>query len=126
MPHAPLTRPRPTRPRTAHPAGRSDRAALARLRDAIADAHQLDLAALRDRPEATVRSESLQLLGDRPIRTGADATARLDALAHELLARMRAAGWDEGEAPRAVTSVLAASVPAAEAVLLRAARSRRR
>ena len=43
-----------------------------------------------------------------------DAAARVDALARELVARMRTAGWDEGEAPRAVASVLAASAVAVE------------
>ena len=50
---------------------------------------------------------------------------RVDALVRELVARMRGAGWDEAAAPCAVTSVLAASVPEAETVLLRAARARR-
>jgi hypothetical protein len=67
----------------------------------------------------------LDLLGDGPVRTRAEADERVDALARELVARMRDAGWDEAAAPCAVTSVLAASVPEAEGVLLRAARARR-
>ncbi len=47
--------------------------------------------------------------------------ARVDFLAHELCERMDAEDWRPGAAPLAVTSVLAASVPAAEALLLRAA-----
>ena len=54
-----------------------------------------------------------------------EAAARVDTLARELVARMRDAHWDEGAAPSAVMSVLAASVPEAETVLLRAARARR-
>jgi hypothetical protein len=67
----------------------------------------------------------LDLLGEGPVRDRVEAAARVDALARELVARMRGAGWDEGAAPSAVTSVLAASVPEAETVLLRAARARR-
>ncbi|MDD7934566.1 hypothetical protein [Actinomycetospora straminea] len=67
----------------------------------------------------------LDLLGDGPVRDRVEAAARVDALARELVERMRGAGWDEGAAPSAVTSVLAASVPEAETVLLRAARARR-
>ena len=67
----------------------------------------------------------LDLLGDGPVRDRGEAAARVDALARELVDRMRGAGWDEGAAPSAVTSVLAASVPEAETVLLRAARARR-
>ncbi|WP_018331819.1 hypothetical protein [Actinomycetospora chiangmaiensis] len=61
------------------------------------------------------------LLGSGPVRSRADLTARIDTLTAALLERMDAEGWDPGAAPRAVTSVLAASVPAAEAALLRAA-----
>ena len=67
----------------------------------------------------------LDLLGEGPVRTLAEADERVDALARELVTRMRDAGWDETAAPCAVTSVLAASVPEAEGVLLRAARARR-
>ena len=67
----------------------------------------------------------LDLLGDGPVRDRAEAAARVDAVARELVARKRDAHWDEGAAPSAVTSVLAASVPEAETVLLRAARARR-
>jgi hypothetical protein len=63
----------------------------------------------------------LEHLGSGPVRSRADAAARVDALAHALCDRMDAEGWDPGAAPLAVTSVLAASVPAAEALLLRAA-----
>ena len=63
----------------------------------------------------------LEHLGAGPVRSRDDVAARVDALAHELCERMDAEGWDPGAAPRAVTSVLAASVPAAEALLLRAA-----
>jgi hypothetical protein len=63
----------------------------------------------------------LEHLGMGPVRSPADVVARVDALAHELCDRMDAEGWDPGAAPLAVTSVLAASVPAAEALLLRAA-----
>ena len=62
----------------------------------------------------------LELLGGDP--GPFDARARVDALARELVARMREARWDAGAAPTVITSVLAASVPDAEAVLLRAAR----
>ncbi|MEJ2886545.1 hypothetical protein [Actinomycetospora aeridis] len=68
----------------------------------------------------------LDLLGDGPVRDHDDAARRVDALARELVERMRGAGWDEGAAPSAVTSVLAASVPEAETVLLRAARAHAR
>ncbi|MCD2188377.1 MULTISPECIES: hypothetical protein [Actinomycetospora] len=63
----------------------------------------------------------LDLLGAGPVRSRADLAARIDALTEDLLERMDDEGWDPGAAPRAVTSVLAASVPAAEAALLRAA-----
>jgi hypothetical protein len=63
----------------------------------------------------------LEHLGAGPVRSRDDVAARVDSLAHELCERMDAEGWDPGAAPRAVTSVLAASVPAAEALLLRAA-----
>jgi len=67
----------------------------------------------------------LDLLGDGPVRDRAEAAARVDTLARELVARMRDADWDEGAAPPPVTSVLAGSVPAAETVPLRAPRPRR-
>jgi hypothetical protein len=93
------------------------------LRVVLAAAHHLDPVALRARAAESVDAPvSLELLGDAPLRTGADALARLDALARELVARMEDASWDAGAAPGAVTSVLAASVPAAEAALLRLAR----
>jgi hypothetical protein len=76
----------------------------------------LALACLGD--DATV---PLDLLGAGPVRSRADLAARIDALTADLLERMDGEGWDPGAAPRAVTSVLAASVPAAEAALLRAA-----
>jgi hypothetical protein len=63
----------------------------------------------------------LEHLGAGPVRCRDDVLARIDALARALLARMDDEAWDPGAAPRAVTSVLAASVPAAEALLLRAA-----
>ena len=63
----------------------------------------------------------LEHLGSGPVRSRADAAARVDALARALCDHMDAEGWDPGAAPLAVTSVLAASVPAAEALLLRAA-----
>ncbi|MCD2193399.1 hypothetical protein LQ327_08375 [Actinomycetospora endophytica] len=63
----------------------------------------------------------LEHLGAGPVRSRAEVLARVDSLAHELCERMDAEGWDPGAAPLAVTSVLAASVPAAEALLLRAA-----
>ncbi|NMO92117.1 hypothetical protein [Actinomycetospora sp. TBRC 11914] len=63
----------------------------------------------------------LEHLGAGPVHSRDDVAARLDQLAHELCERMDAEGWDPGAAPLAVTSVLAASVPAAEALLLRAA-----
>ncbi|GLZ52822.1 hypothetical protein [Actinomycetospora sp. NBRC 106378] len=61
------------------------------------------------------------LLGAGPVRSRADLAARVETLTDALLERMDAEGWDPGAAPRAVTSVLAASVPAVEAALLRAA-----
>jgi hypothetical protein len=63
----------------------------------------------------------LEHLGAGPVRSRDDVAARVDSLAHELCERMDAEHWDPCAAPRAVTSVLAASVPAAEALLLRAA-----
>lgn len=111
MTHAPVT----PRPSTHPPVWRRHRhhvregGLVARLRVVLAGAGHLEL----------------DLLGDAPVRTRAEADARVDALAHELVARMRDAGWDETAAPSAVTSVLAASVPEAETVLLRAARARR-
>jgi hypothetical protein len=63
----------------------------------------------------------LEHLGAGPVRSRDDVAARVDSLAHALCERMDAEGWDPGAAPLAVTSVLAASVPAAEALLLRAA-----
>lgn len=63
----------------------------------------------------------LEHLGAGPVRSRAEVAARVDSLARQLCERMDAEGWDPGAAPRAVTSVLAASVPAAEALLLRAA-----
>jgi hypothetical protein len=67
----------------------------------------------------------LDLLGEGPVRDRVEAAARVDTLARELVARMRDEGWAEGAAPRVVTSVLASSVPEAEAVLRRVARGRR-
>ncbi|TDQ60669.1 hypothetical protein EV188_103167 [Actinomycetospora succinea] len=67
----------------------------------------------------------LDLLGEGPVRDVGEAAERVDALARELVERMDGAGWQEGAVPSAVTSVLAASVPEAETVLLRAARTRR-
>ncbi|HEY2193036.1 MAG TPA: hypothetical protein VGH76_12185 [Actinomycetospora sp.] len=89
-------------------------------------------AAARDRLLADLRSAlaaawlgedplPLEHLGAGPVRSRDDVAARVDSLAHELCERMDAEGWDPGAAPLAVTSVLAASVPAAEALLLRAA-----
>jgi hypothetical protein len=63
----------------------------------------------------------LEHLGTGPVRSRADVVARVDSLARELCERMDAESWDPGAAPRAMTSVLAASVPAVEALLLRAA-----
>ncbi len=63
----------------------------------------------------------LEHLGAGPVRSRDDIAARVDSLAHALCDRMDAEHWDPGAAPLAVTSVLAASVPAAEALLLRAA-----
>ncbi|MEJ2869630.1 hypothetical protein WCD74_17790 [Actinomycetospora sp. OC33-EN08] len=83
---------------------------LAELRSALA------LACLDT--DATV---PLDHLGAGPLRCRADVSARIDTLARALLERMDAEDWDPGAAPRAVTSVLAASVPAVEAALLRAA-----
>jgi hypothetical protein len=108
--HAPATphaRPHPvvTRTRTHR---REDRVLL-ELRRVLADTGHLPL----------------DLLGDGPVRDHDEAARRVDALARELVERMRGAGWDEGAAPSAVTSVLAASVPEAETVLLRAARAHR-
>ncbi|MDL5154579.1 hypothetical protein [Actinomycetospora termitidis] len=88
---------------------------LAELRSALA------LACLDDDT-----SVPLDHLGAGPVRSRADLAARIEALAQALLERMDAEDWDPGAAPRAVTSVLAASVPAAEAALLRAAGSRAR
>ncbi|GLZ46663.1 hypothetical protein Acsp06_28480 [Actinomycetospora sp. NBRC 106375] len=99
--HPPVTRTR-TAPR------RADRL-LPDLRRVLAGAGQLPL----------------DLLGEGPVRDRVEAAARVDTLARELVARMQDAGWDEGAAPRVVTSVLAASVPEAEAVLRRVARGRR-
>lgn len=64
----------------------------------------------------------LDHLGASPVRSRAEMVARVDALARALCERMDAEDWEPGAAPLAVTSVLAASVPAAEALLLRAAR----
>lgn len=101
-------------------------ALLGELRAAVAGAHRLDLPALAAHPGAAVTVGPLfDLLGDAPVATAADASARVETLAHALVARMREAGWDAGAAPAAVTSVLAASVPAAEDALRRHARPRR-
>ena len=97
MTHAPRTHPVRIPSPVRH---RSEESLLDELRAALASAN------LR-----------LELLGSDP-----DAPARVDALARELVARMQAAGWDAGAAPCAVTSVLAASVPDAEAALLRVSR----
>lgn len=103
MTHVPRTHPVRTPP---HVRRRSEESLLGELRTALASA---DL--------------RLELLGDEPVEPDVlDAPARIDALARELVARMQAAGWDAGAAPCAVTSVLAASVPDAEAALLRVAR----
>lgn len=145
MPHAPVSRTSPPVPPAVArpPASRAARgreprrpcprpsdSVVAELRAVIAVAHDLDVAALRARPADPVAVHGcLHLLGagsPAPLRTAGDALGRIDELAHDLVARMRARGWAEGAAPEAVTSVLAASVPAAEEVLLRAARSRRR
>ena len=95
-------------------------ALLGELRAAVAGAHRLDLPALAARPGATVSAGPLfDLLGDDPVVTAADASARVEVLVGALVTRMREARWDAGAAPAAVTSVLAASVPAAEAALRR-------
>lgn len=106
--HAPATphaRPHPVVTRRRR---REDRL-LADLRRVLADSGQLPL----------------DLLGEGPVRDHDEAAERVDGLARELVARMHGAGWQEGAVPSAVTSVLAASVPEAETVLLRAARTRR-
>jgi hypothetical protein len=109
--------------RTSHPVRR--RRALPgalhpELRATVAAAHGLDPALLRRHPEAPVAPGALlDLLGETPVRTAADALTRLEHLVGELVARMDAAGWSPTAAPGAVTSVLAASEPAVEAVLLR-------
>ena len=108
MMHAPVTPHSRTHPPVTRSRRREDRV-LAELRRVLAGAGQLPL----------------DLLGDGPVRDRAEAAARVDALARALVERMRGAGWDEGAAPSAVTSVLASSVPEAETVLLRAARTRR-
>lgn len=104
-PASPHARPHPVVTRTRR---REDRL-LADLRRVLADAGHLPL----------------DLLGEGPVRDHDEAAERVDALARELVERMRGAGWREGAVPSAVTSVLAASVPEAETVLLRAARTRR-
>ena len=113
-------------PRTPHPARRSGGGPAGlhdELRAAVAAAHHLDPVELRRRADAPVVVDAVfDLLGADPVRSGADALARIDALARELVARMDAAGWSAAAAPAAVTSVLAASVPAAEAALRRHAR----
>jgi hypothetical protein len=132
MPHAPVTRPtrggrgRVPRHRCSRPAA----GVVRDLRDTIAAAHGVDLADLGADPGARVRPAGcLHLLGagsPAPLESAGEVLARVDELAHELVEHMRSRGWAEAAAPEAVTSVLAASVPPAEAVLLRAARSRRR
>jgi hypothetical protein len=112
MMHAPVTPHARTHPPVTRHRRRADPVddrVLAQLRRVLAGAGQLPL----------------DLLGDGPVRDRGEAAARVDALARALVDRMRGAGWDEGAAPSAVTSVLAASVPEAETVLLRAARARR-
>jgi hypothetical protein len=106
--HVPVTPHARTHPPVTRTRRREERV-LAELRRVLAGAGQLPL----------------DLLGDGPVRDRVEAAARVDALARELVARMAGAGWAEGAAPSAVTSVLAASVPEAETVLLRAARARR-
>jgi hypothetical protein len=106
--HAPVTPHARTHPPVTRTRRREDRV-LTDLRRVLAGAGQLPL----------------DLLGEGPVRDRVEAAARVDALARELVARMRGEGWAEGAAPRVVTSVLAASVPEAEAVLRRVARGRR-
>jgi hypothetical protein len=108
MMHAPVSPHARTHPPVTRTRRREDRV-LTELRRVLAGAGQLPL----------------DLLGEGPVRDRREAAARVDALARELVARMVGADWDEGAAPSAVTSVLAASVPEAETVLLRAARARR-
>jgi hypothetical protein len=108
--HAPVTphaRTHPAVTRTRRHPRREDRV-LPDLRRVLAGAGQLPL----------------DLLGEGPVRDRVEAAARVDTLARELVARMRGEGWDEGAAPWVVTSVLAASVPEAEALLRRVARGR--
>lgn len=116
MTHAPQHgRPRdPLRPLRRHTVCRPPATWRTRAVDDVRAA--LALACLGD--DATV---PFDLLGAGPVRSRADLAARIETLTDALLARMDAEGWDPGAAPRAVTSVLAASVPAAEAALLRAA-----
>ena len=132
MPHAPTTRPtRSTSSRSPrHRCPRPAADVVGDLRAVIAAAHGLDLTVLHAAPADPVHPGGcLHLLGAgsaAPLATAGEALTRVDELAHDLVARMGARGWAEVAAPEVVTSVLAASVPAAEAVLLRAARSRRR
>jgi hypothetical protein len=106
--HAPVTPHARTHPPVTRTRHREDRV-LTDLRRVLAAAGQLPL----------------DLLGEGPVRDRVEAAARVDTLARELVARMRDEGWAEGAAPRVVTSVLASSVPEAEAVLRRVARGRR-
>ena len=106
--HAPVTPHARAHPVVTRHATRETRV-LAELRRVLTDAPPLPL----------------DLLGEGPVLDAAQASARRDALAHELVDRMAAARWDERAAPAVVTSVLATSLPEAEAALLRGARSRR-
>ena len=110
--------PRPPFSRGPHSLRRRPACPSPAARDRLLDDLRATLAAACLGQDAALQVDHL---GARPVRSSAELAARVDTLALELLARMDAEGWDPGAAPRAVTSVLAASVPAAEAVLLRAA-----
>jgi hypothetical protein len=112
-------------PATPHPITRPSGSAAPPPRAVARRRHRRDVVGDLRTALARAAHLDLDLLGDGPVRTRAEADERVDALARELVARMRDAGWDEAAAPCAVTSVLAASVPEAEGVLLRAARARR-